>query len=129
MTTGISLTWKSPGQLKEAFKPEFLNRIDEIITFQNLSEDDIKAIAGIQITELNKRLAGRKVVIEMDDGARAFIARKGYDPAFGARPLKRVIQQHMENPLAMAILKGDIKDGDIVYFTVDAGGDGLKINT
>ncbi|MBF0302188.1 MAG: ATP-dependent chaperone ClpB [Desulfamplus sp.] len=105
--------------LKASFKPEFLNRIDEIITFQNLSQEDIKAIAKIQIKALNKRLAQRKIEVKLSDSAMEFIADKGYDPAFGARPLKRVIQQYMENPLAMALLKGDFKDGDTINFEAD----------
>ncbi|MBF0241367.1 MAG: ATP-dependent chaperone ClpB [Desulfamplus sp.] len=116
--------------LKASFKPEFLNRIDEIITFQNLSQEDIKAIANIQIDGLNKRLAQRKIEVKLSDSAIEFIAEKGYDPAFGARPLKRVIQQYMENPLAMALLKGDFKDGDTIYFEVDtdkSGEDSLKM--
>ncbi len=116
--------------LKASFKPEFLNRIDEIITFQNLSQEDIKAIADIQIKALNKRLAQRKIEVKLSDSAMEFIADKGYDPAFGARPLKRVIQQYMENPLAMALLKGDFKDGDTIHFEPDmdkTGEESLKM--
>ena len=91
--------------LKEAFKPEFLNRIDEIITFQNLTLEDIKAIADIQIRQLNERLAQRKIHITLDEAAQTHLARSGYDPAFGARPLKRAIQQQLENPLSLALLK------------------------
>ncbi|MBF0202715.1 MAG: AAA family ATPase [Desulfamplus sp.] len=116
--------------LKASFKPEFLNRIDEIITFQNLSQEDIKAIAEIQIKALNRRLSARKIEVKLTDSAMEFIADKGYDPAFGARPLKRVIQQYMENPLAMALLKGDFKDGDAIGFEMDidkASGESLKM--
>ena len=97
--------------LKEAFRPEFLNRIDEIITFQNLTLEDIKAIADIQIRQLNARLALRKIHITLDEAAKTSLAQCGYDPAFGARPLKRAIQQQLENPLALALLNGTIKDG------------------
>ncbi|MFK5954779.1 MAG: AAA family ATPase [Desulfobacterium sp.] len=97
--------------LKKAFKPEFLNRIDEIITFQNLTLKDIKAIADIQIRQLNARLAQRKIHITLDEAALEILARSGYDLAFGARPLKRAIQQHLENPLSLALLNGTIKDG------------------
>ncbi|MBF0234122.1 MAG: AAA family ATPase, partial [Desulfamplus sp.] len=113
--------------LKASFKPEFLNRIDEIITFQNLSKEDIKAIADIQIKALNKRLASRKIKVTLSDSAIDFISEKGYDPTFGARPLKRVIQQYMENPLAMALLKGDFKDGDTIEFDSDTNSGNLTI--
>lgn len=112
--------------LKASFKPEFLNRIDEIITFQNLSQEDIKAIAKIQIRALNKRLASRKIEVTLSDSAMEFISDKGYDPAFGARPLKRVIQQYMENPLAMALLKGEFKDGDSIGFEIDMDKSGIE---
>jgi len=116
--------------LKASFKPEFLNRIDEIITFQNLSQENIRSIAEIQINALNRRLASRKIEVIPTEGAMEFIADKGYDPAFGARPLKRVIQQYMENPLAIALLKGEFSDGDIIGFELDldkAGGENLKM--
>jgi len=103
--------------LKDAFKPEFLNRIDEIITFQNLTMEDIKAIADIQIRQLNARLAARKIQIILDEAAQTALARSGYDPAFGARPLKRTIQQQLENPLALALLNGTIKDGQTITVT------------
>jgi len=87
--------------LKEAFRPEFLNRIDEIITFHTLTMENIKQIAGIQIEELNQRLKSRSLKIHLDDRAMDYLAEKGYDPTFGARPLKRLIQQEIENPLSM----------------------------
>ena len=105
------------GALKAAFKPEFLNRIDEIITFQNLTMADIKAIAGIQIQALNQRLAGRKIRLALEESAMTLLVREGYDPAFGARPLKRVIQKQLENPLAMALLDGTVRDGQALMVT------------
>ncbi|MFO7885336.1 MAG: AAA family ATPase, partial [Desulfobacteraceae bacterium] len=116
--------------LRDVFKPEFLNRIDEIITFHSLSREEIKKIAVIQINELNQRLKLKKIKIELQDDTMAFLSEKGYDPVFGARPLKRVIQQHIENPLSMAILKGDVKPGDKVSFIKNPGLDllDLKIN-
>lgn len=102
--------------LKEVFRPEFLNRIDEIITFHALTLEDIKQIAAIQIEKLNGRLKSRNLEIHMDDKAMALLAQKGYDPTFGARPLKRVIQQEIENPLSMAILKGEFGEGDTINF-------------
>ena len=107
------------GALKEVFRPEFLNRIDEIITFHSLTLENIKQIASIQIEKLNQRLKSRNLQIHLDDSAMEHLAKKGYDPAFGARPLKRVIQQEIENPLSMAILKGDFKSDDIIEFDFD----------
>ncbi len=97
--------------LRAQFKPEFLNRIDETIIFFNLSADQIGAIVEIQIGRLAKRLADRKITLELEDSAKRLLIELGYDPVYGARPLKRAIQHHIENPLAMAILKGEIADG------------------
>ncbi|CCK78437.1 ATP-dependent chaperone ClpB [Desulfobacula toluolica] len=108
--------------LKEVFRPEFLNRIDEIITFHSLTMEDIKQIAAIQIEKLNGRLKSRNLAIILDDGAMELLAQKGYDPTFGARPLKRVIQQEIENPLSMAILKGEFTEGDTINFIQKNGG-------
>jgi ATP-dependent Clp protease ATP-binding subunit ClpB len=105
--------------LKEVFKPEFLNRIDEIITFHSLTIENIKQIASIQIGKLNQRLKSRNLKIHLDDRAMEHLAQKGYDPAFGARPLKRVIQQEIENPLSMAILKGGFNQDDTIEFEFD----------
>ena len=114
--------------LKEAFRPEFLNRIDEIITFHGLTREHIVDIAAIQIAALNRRLAARELWVQVDKGAMAYLAQKGYDPGFGARPLKRVIQQEIENPLSMAILKGDFHNGDKIQFSLDETGKKLKLN-
>jgi ATP-dependent Clp protease ATP-binding subunit ClpB len=110
--------------LRAQFKPEFLNRIDETIIFLNLTPDQIGAIVDIQIGHLNQRLAQRKITLSLDPSARQLLADKGYDPVYGARPLKRAIQQYIENPLAKEILKGAIADGaDLV---VKAVGDGMQ---
>ena len=85
--------------LRHHFKPEFLNRLDDIIIFHALDRDQIKQIVDIQIDRLNKRLAERKLTLELDDSARQMLANEGFDPAFGARPLKRAIQRLVENPL------------------------------
>ena len=114
--------------LKAAFRPEFLNRIDEIIRFHALSRENIKDIAAIQIKRLNRRLSDRKLAIELDDSAFEFLAELGYDPSFGARPLKRVIQKEIENPLSMAILKGDFLEGQVARFTRGADGEHLAIS-
>ncbi|WP_457552067.1 ATP-dependent chaperone ClpB [Desulfobacula sp.] len=114
-------------ELKVVFRPEFLNRIDEIITFHSLTMEDIKQIADIQIEKLNQRLKSRSLKIHLDDGAMDYLAQKGYDPTFGARPLKRVIQQELENPLSMAILKGEFGEGAIINFIKNNDGSGLNL--
>jgi len=105
--------------LRQTFKPEFLNRIDEIITFTSLSREDIKEITNIQIMELNKRLSDKDVAIELDEKALRFISDLGFDPVFGARPLKRVIQKHLENPLSMELIAGKVKEGDTVKISAE----------
>ncbi len=111
--------------LKEVFRPEFLNRIDEIITFHALDREHIGHIAGIQMRHLNRRLSDRGLTIELDDAAMGYLAKKGYDPSFGARPLKRVIQREIENPLSLSLLKGEFVKGETIRFTVDDTGQGL----
>ena len=98
--------------LKRSFRPEFLNRIDEVIIFHSLSRDQIKKIVDIQLRELEKRLVERDITLEVTDAAKAEIATMGYDPVFGARPLKRVLQLEIQNPLAEDLLAGKFADGD-----------------
>ena len=105
--------------LRGQFKPEFLNRIDETIIFHNLGPDQIGKIVEIQMDRLGKRLADNHIELVLENGARSFLAEKGYDPVYGARPLKRAIQQYIENPLSMDILEGTIKEGDRVTAIVD----------
>ncbi len=112
--------------LRAQFKPEFLNRIDEIIIFHNLSLEQIEGIVDIQIRHLVKRLADQDIKLTLKERARKFLAEKGYDPVYGARPLKRAIQRYLENPLSMEILKGKIKPGDTIQ--VDAGRDELDFS-
>jgi ATP-dependent Clp protease ATP-binding subunit ClpB len=107
------------------FRPEFLNRLDETIIFDRLKRADMDGIVDIQMARLQKRLAARKIELALDDGAKQWLADEGYDPVFGARPLKRVIQRALQNPLAEALLAGEIKDGETV--PVSAGSDGLII--
>ena len=107
------------------FRPEFLNRLDETIIFDRLKRADMDGIVDIQMARLQKRLAARKIELVLDDGAKEWLANEGYDPVFGARPLKRVIQRALQNPLAEALLAGEIKDGETVPVTV--GPDGLII--
>ena len=115
--------------LKEVFRPEFLNRIDEIITFHALTMDNIKQIASIQIEKLNQRLKSRNLKIHLDDRAMEHLAKKGYDPTFGARPLKRVIQQEIENPLSMTILKGEFRGDQTIEFSFDENNKTLRLIT
>jgi len=107
------------------FRPEFLNRLDETIIFDRLARDDMAGIVEIQLRRLHKRLAGRNITLELDDGALKWLADEGYDPVFGARPLKRVIQRALQDQLAEMILAGDIMDGSAVL--VRAGADGLIV--
>jgi ATP-dependent Clp protease ATP-binding subunit ClpB len=106
------------------FRPEFLNRIDEIILFHRLKKEQMGAIVDIQIARIQKLLEDRKVTIELAPEARIWLAERGYDPAFGARPLKRVIQKELQDPLAERLLAGSIQDGNKVR--VGVGADGLK---
>ena len=107
------------------FRPEFLNRLDETIIFDRLSREDMTGIVEIQLERLQKRLVGRKITLDIDASARKWLADEGYDPVYGARPLKRVIQHRLQDPLAELLLAGDISDGDTI--PVRAGGDGLII--
>ncbi|HET7490233.1 MAG TPA: AAA family ATPase [Acidimicrobiales bacterium] len=121
--TVVIMTSNLPGDPRAFFKPEFINRIDEIVSFRELTEDDLAAIVGIQLRHLARRLADRRLELEVTDGARAWLARHGYDPAFGARPLRRFIQRHIGDPLAIALLEGRYAEGATV--TVDVAGDDL----
>lgn len=109
--------------LRENFKPEFLNRIDEIIIFKGLAKSDIKQIVELQISRLAKRLLQNKLGMELSDAAKKYLADKGYDPAFGARPLKRLIQNEILNPVSLLIIKKKFKEGDVIK--VDAAKNGL----
>ena len=108
--------------LREHFRPEFLNRVDDIIIFHPLGEEHIDRIIDLQLARLRKLLADRKLTLELTDDARRTIATEGYDPAFGARPLKRAIQRLLQNPLALAVLEGRFVEGDRVL--VSAGRNG-----
>ena len=114
------------GVVRATFRPEFLNRLDDIILFHRLRRDQMTAIVDIQMGRLLKLLADRKITLELDEKAKTWIANQGYDPAYGARPLKRVIQRSVQDPLANQILAGKVKDGDRVKIT--AKGEGLVVN-
>jgi ATP-dependent Clp protease ATP-binding subunit ClpB len=109
--------------LKQSFRPEFLNRIDETVIFNRLGKGEIGKIVDIQLARLTERLAERKITLKLTDAAKALLAERGYDPMFGARPLKRTIQSDLENPLARQVISGAIREGDIV--TADATADGI----
>jgi ATP-dependent Clp protease ATP-binding subunit ClpB len=123
----IALAYKGVMEVVRAhFRPEFLNRLDEIVLFRRLQRSDMAAIVEIQLTHLRQLLADRKIGLELDRSALDWLAGEGYDPVYGARPLKRVIQRSLQNVLAGMILEGGVKDGDTVQ--VSAGSDGLVID-
>jgi ATP-dependent Clp protease ATP-binding subunit ClpB len=105
---------KVNSELRNYFRPEFLNRIDDIIIFRKLSEKELNKIIDIQISAFEKRLAARNISVELTDKAKDFISHKGYDPAFGARPLKRAVQSYLLNPLSLKLISGEFKEGDAV---------------
>jgi ATP-dependent Clp protease ATP-binding subunit ClpB len=110
MTSNI----RSPEELRERFRPEFLNRIDEVVVFEPLSREQLSEIVDLQLGRLRDRLAERKLELEVTDAAKELVAEEGWDPAYGARPLKRAIQRLLENPLALELLEGRFADGDTV---------------
>ena len=117
MTSNI----RSQAQLLEHFRPEFVNRIDEIVVFEPLTREQIASIVELQLQRLRGRLAERKIELELSDEAVELIAEAGWDPTFGARPLKRAIQRFVENPLALELLEGRFGEGDAVRASVDDG--------
>jgi ATP-dependent Clp protease ATP-binding subunit ClpB len=112
--------------IRSHFRPEFLNRVDEIVFFKRLGRAEIDRIVGVQLKRLEKILADRRITISLDDKAKHWLAERGYDPVYGARPLKRAIQKEVQDPLARMILEGRIKDGDDVKVTVE--GSSLALN-
>jgi ATP-dependent Clp protease ATP-binding subunit ClpB len=122
----LALAYKAVMQVvREHFRPEFLNRLDEIVLFRRLQRVDMSTIVDIQLGRLRGLLADRKISLDLDSAAMEWLAAEGYDPVYGARPLKRVIQRSLQNPLAGLILEGHVKDGDVVHVT--AGAEGLVI--
>ncbi|MGZ5351989.1 MAG: ATP-dependent chaperone ClpB [Actinomycetota bacterium] len=115
------------GDVRAFFRPEFVNRVDEIVVFDPLGRDELRAIVDIQISQLAERLADRSLSVELTDAAREHLANAGYDPTYGARPLKRLIQRELQDPLALRLLSGDLVEGDRVV--VDADGDRLVFRT
>jgi ATP-dependent Clp protease ATP-binding subunit ClpB len=117
----LIMTSNIPGDPLEFFRPEFVNRIDDIIRFRPLDESDLAVIVGIQLQRLRARLAQRHLALDVTASAALALAHEGFDPAFGARPLKRVIQRRIEDPVALAVLEGAYRDGDTITVDVDAG--------
>ena len=109
MTSNI----RSADELRDRFRPEFLNRIDEVVVFQPLTREQLAEIVELQLGRLRERLAERRIELEVTDAAKELLAEEGWDPAYGARPLKRAIQRLLENPLALRLLEGDFAEGDV----------------
>ncbi len=114
---------KVTGELKNYFRPEFLNRVDDIIVFSALTREQIKKIIDLSLESLSKRLADREMTLELTDEAKNFIANEAYDPQYGARPVKRYLQKHIETEIASMIIRGDLIDGSTV--TIDSDGEKL----
>ncbi|GAB2483563.1 ATP-dependent chaperone ClpB [Luteococcus sediminum] len=115
------------GVVRQAFRPEFLNRLDEVVMFDPLTEADLTHIVETNLAKINKRLAERRIAIEVSDEGKAWLARTGFDPVYGARPLRRLVQTTVEDQMARKMLSGEIADGDTVRFDVDESGDALHI--
>jgi ATP-dependent Clp protease ATP-binding subunit ClpB len=115
--------------VRQAFKPEFINRLDDIVIFQALTEDDLARIVELAVDALQRRLKDRRLTLAVTPDARAWLAERGYDPVFGARPLRRLIQSEIQDRLAMAILSGGVRDGDLVRVDVAADGSALVLTS
>jgi ATP-dependent Clp protease ATP-binding subunit ClpB len=115
------------GVVRQAFKPEFLNRLDEVVLFDALGTEELAKIVEINLHRLNQRLADRRITVEATPGAKEWLALTGFDPVFGARPLRRLIQTTIEDRLAQEVLSGRVLEGDTVVFDVDDSSDGLRI--
>jgi len=110
-------------EVKKTFRPEFLNRIDEIIVFHELTEEQLRSIVDLLVKDLQKRLAEHKLEVELTDRAKSWLAKAGYDPVYGARPLRRAIERYVENPLSNKILRGEFSQGDAII--IDLSDEGL----
>ena len=108
--------------LRETFRPEFLNRIDEVVVFEPMTEPELEQILDLQVSDLLSRLTARGIKVVLSDSARKALVKEGYDPTYGARPLKRVVQRRIENPLARRVLSSEVEPGATVHVDVDAEG-------
>jgi ATP-dependent Clp protease ATP-binding subunit ClpB len=121
----IVIMTSNAGDLEAVFRPEFLNRIDEIVHFHELSRAELAEIVELQVEGLRRRLAERRIELELTDAVLELLIEKGYNPAYGARPLKRTIQRELENPLALQVLSGEVGEGDLVR--ADAAGGEVRL--
>ena len=121
-----SMREKVMGEVKKMFRPEFLNRLDEIIVFHELTEEQLRSIVDLLVKDLQRRLADRKLGVELTEGAKSWLAKEGYDPIYGARPLRRAIERYVENPLSTKLLRGEFSQGDTII--VDLGDEGLTFS-
>jgi ATP-dependent Clp protease ATP-binding subunit ClpC len=113
-------------ELKRYFRPEFINRIDSVVIFKPLKKEHVKQIVDLMIKRLEERLKDKELKLQISDSAKEYLANKGYDPAFGARPLRRVIEKEVETPLAMKLISGEIQEGDTVMIDVEDGKISIK---
>ena len=113
-------------QSKKVFKPEFLNRLDDLIVFHMLEKKDLVKIVDLEISKVIDRLKSREISVKIDNKAKDFLIEDGYDPEYGARPMRRSVEKHLEDPLAEHLLRGDVKDGDFVSVTFDKKENKLK---
>jgi ATP-dependent Clp protease ATP-binding subunit ClpB len=113
--------------VQQAFRPEFINRLDDIVVFQALTADDLGQIVSLYVDRLARRLTDRRLELAVTPEARGWLAERGYDPLYGARPLRRLMQRQIDDKLARAILSGDVRDGDTVRVDVAEDGDGLTV--
>jgi ATP-dependent Clp protease ATP-binding subunit ClpB len=116
-------------ELDTYLRPEFLNRLDDIIIFQNLTQDDILRIVNVQLGRFEKLLASRRLTLELTSDAKLFLSEQGYDPVYGARPLKRAIQRELQDPLAVHILEGQVREGDHIIADLSEDGTHLVFST
>ena len=113
--------------VRKSFKPEFLNRLDETVMFDPLGSEELARIVDINVDRLNARLAERRIRIDVTDAAKEWLALTGFDPVYGARPLRRLVQSTVEDALARRVLAGEVHEGDTVRFDVDEAGEGLRV--
>ena len=114
-------------EVRKTFRPEFINRLDDIIVFHELAEEQIRSIVDLMVKELEKRIEERKLTIELTDAAKVWLSKTGFDPVYGARPLRRAVERYVENPISSMILRGEVKSGDKIM--VDVKDDGLTFSS
>ncbi len=111
---------------KKAFKPEFINRLDDIIVFRMLDKPELRRIVDLEISKVLKRLDRKRITLTLDESAREFLIKEGYDPQYGARPMRRAVEKNIEDPLAESLLRGDVKEGDTVKVICEPDAKALK---